>query len=293
MEQFNTLPEIKYMPNVDDSGDEDDENIDDSVDENNTSPAANEEEVEDVVDASKSQDQQTVVKKINDSDGGESSSSPDDDEFPTTLAQNTTDVTGAESMETEIARSPDTSIHESIEEDLELGDVKLKEEQEATKASGPEEPAAACDAANNTNNNANQNIAPDECSPAAESCSQASSCPKRFKPTTSSMCSICIDDFEEGESLILLPRCQHAFHKDCILPWLTERQGCCPTCKCNVLKEDDGDQEEAEEAGGGNDNDDDRDSTETNENHRINNVNLVVPEVVVAPPVPPQHAGTR
>jgi hypothetical protein len=53
--------------------------------------------------------------------------------------------------------------------------------------------------------------------------------------TTCTMCSICIDEFEVGERLTLLPRCQHAFHRDCIMPWLMERQGCCPLCKNNVL----------------------------------------------------------
>lgn len=53
--------------------------------------------------------------------------------------------------------------------------------------------------------------------------------------TTCTMCSICIDDFEDGESLILLPRCKHAFHRECIHPWLLERQGCCPMCKVPVL----------------------------------------------------------
>jgi hypothetical protein len=50
-------------------------------------------------------------------------------------------------------------------------------------------------------------------------------------------CSICIDDFEVGERLTLLPRCRHAFHNDCIKPWLLERQGCCPLCKMSVLVE--------------------------------------------------------
>ncbi|GAX24384.1 hypothetical protein FisN_4Lh505 [Fistulifera solaris] len=50
-------------------------------------------------------------------------------------------------------------------------------------------------------------------------------------------CSICIDDFEVGERLTLLPRCRHAFHNDCIRPWLLERQGCCPLCKMSVLVE--------------------------------------------------------
>ena len=53
--------------------------------------------------------------------------------------------------------------------------------------------------------------------------------------TTCTTCSICIDDFEQGEALVLLPRCRHAFHKDCIKPWLRERQGCCPLCKTDVL----------------------------------------------------------
>jgi hypothetical protein len=51
-------------------------------------------------------------------------------------------------------------------------------------------------------------------------------------------CSICIDDFEPGERLVVLPRCQHAFHKDCIRPWLLERQGRCPLCKTGVLQDD-------------------------------------------------------
>ena len=58
--------------------------------------------------------------------------------------------------------------------------------------------------------------------------------------TTCTTCSICIDDFESGELIRILPRCRHAFHTDCIMPWLTERQGCCPLCKTNVLGEDNG-----------------------------------------------------
>jgi len=56
-----------------------------------------------------------------------------------------------------------------------------------------------------------------------------------FTTTMSTSCSICIEDFEEGEKIRLLPRCGHAFHTECILPWLTERQGCCPCCKEYVI----------------------------------------------------------
>ena len=58
---------------------------------------------------------------------------------------------------------------------------------------------------------------------------------KVYTTTTSTTCSICIDEFEEGELVRLLPRCGHAYHTECILPWLTERQGCCPLCKIPVL----------------------------------------------------------
>lgn len=54
-------------------------------------------------------------------------------------------------------------------------------------------------------------------------------------PYSCTACSICIDDFEEGETLVLLPRCRHTFHKECLKPWLLERQGCCPLCKTEVL----------------------------------------------------------
>lgn len=57
--------------------------------------------------------------------------------------------------------------------------------------------------------------------------------------TTTNCCSICLDDFSPGEELILLPKCRHGFHKDCLQPWLTERQACCPLCKTTVLEESD------------------------------------------------------
>jgi len=44
-------------------------------------------------------------------------------------------------------------------------------------------------------------------------------------------CSICISDFEQGEQVCLLPKCGHAFHKDCIKQWLTEKKQCCPLCQ--------------------------------------------------------------
>lgn len=75
------------------------------------------------------------------------------------------------------------------------------------------------------------------CSPPESAPEPASSAELIDARTSCTMCSICIDDFETGERLTFLPRCSHAFHRDCIHPWLTERQGCCPMCKSNVLED--------------------------------------------------------
>ena len=64
--------------------------------------------------------------------------------------------------------------------------------------------------------------------------------------TSCTTCSICINDFEDGERIRLLPKCKHAFHTDCLMPWLTERQGCCPLCKRSVLGPDEDDSEDEE-----------------------------------------------
>mmetsp|Transcript_2284 Transcript_2284/g.3179 ORF Transcript_2284/g.3179 Transcript_2284/m.3179 type:complete len:178 (+) Transcript_2284:204-737(+) len=57
-------------------------------------------------------------------------------------------------------------------------------------------------------------------------------------------CAICILDYKAGDTLKILPDCHHVFHKDCIVPWLTERSGHCPLCRMAVhvvgTKEDDG-----------------------------------------------------
>jgi hypothetical protein len=47
-------------------------------------------------------------------------------------------------------------------------------------------------------------------------------------------CSICILDYKAGDKLKILPNCHHAFHTDCIVPWLTEHSGHCPLCRLTV-----------------------------------------------------------
>ncbi|KAL2536694.1 RING-H2 finger protein ATL51 [Forsythia ovata] len=46
-------------------------------------------------------------------------------------------------------------------------------------------------------------------------------------------CSVCISEFQENESLRLLPKCSHAFHLPCIDTWLKFHANC-PLCRANV-----------------------------------------------------------
>ncbi|XP_015895129.3 RING-H2 finger protein ATL52 [Ziziphus jujuba] len=47
-------------------------------------------------------------------------------------------------------------------------------------------------------------------------------------------CSVCLSEFEENESLRLLPKCNHAFHVPCIDAWLKSNSSC-PLCRSNIV----------------------------------------------------------
>ncbi|PIN15872.1 Anaphase-promoting complex (APC), subunit 11 [Handroanthus impetiginosus] len=47
-------------------------------------------------------------------------------------------------------------------------------------------------------------------------------------------CSVCLSEFQENESLRLLPKCSHAFHLPCIDTWLKSHSNC-PLCRANVV----------------------------------------------------------
>jgi len=53
------------------------------------------------------------------------------------------------------------------------------------------------------------------------------------------MCSICLEEYEPREKIRVLP-CQHMFHTECILPWLTERFPNCPLCKAQIIPDQTG-----------------------------------------------------
>ena len=46
-------------------------------------------------------------------------------------------------------------------------------------------------------------------------------------------CCVCLEDFEEGEHMLVLP-CNHFFHAACITQWFQGRN-CCPLCKHVVV----------------------------------------------------------
>ncbi|KAL9661078.1 hypothetical protein QQ045_025898 [Rhodiola kirilowii] len=46
-------------------------------------------------------------------------------------------------------------------------------------------------------------------------------------------CSICLSEFEEDESLRLLPKCAHAFHVPCIDQWFRSHKNC-PLCRSPI-----------------------------------------------------------
>ncbi|KAJ8555147.1 hypothetical protein K7X08_012643 [Anisodus acutangulus] len=47
-------------------------------------------------------------------------------------------------------------------------------------------------------------------------------------------CSVCLSEFQEDESLRLLPKCSHAFHVTCIDTWLKSHSNC-PLCRANIV----------------------------------------------------------
>ncbi|CAN6204740.1 unnamed protein product [Urochloa humidicola] len=63
-------------------------------------------------------------------------------------------------------------------------------------------------------------------------------------------CAVCLSEFDDDETLRLLPKCSHVFHPDCIDTWLASHVTC-PVCRANLVPDPDapadGDDAAAEE----------------------------------------------
>ncbi|XP_061349506.1 E3 ubiquitin-protein ligase ATL6-like [Gastrolobium bilobum] len=46
-------------------------------------------------------------------------------------------------------------------------------------------------------------------------------------------CAVCLNEFEETETLRLIPKCDHVFHPECIDEWLASHTTC-PVCRANL-----------------------------------------------------------
>uniref|UniRef100_A0A0D9VGI7 RING-type E3 ubiquitin transferase n=1 Tax=Leersia perrieri TaxID=77586 RepID=A0A0D9VGI7_9ORYZ len=58
---------------------------------------------------------------------------------------------------------------------------------------------------------------------------------RRSARECSSAPAVCLTSFDDGDNLHLLPHCSHAFHPECIDPWLESRVTC-PLCRANLEK---------------------------------------------------------
>ncbi|XP_059664168.1 NEP1-interacting protein-like 2 [Cornus florida] len=54
-----------------------------------------------------------------------------------------------------------------------------------------------------------------------------------MRPCHQINCTICLEDFKNGDNVRILPSCRHRFHSHCIDEWLS-RHGSCPVCREDV-----------------------------------------------------------
>lgn len=113
----------------------------------------------------------------------------------------------------------------------------------SASVSGSAAPAAACAAAAASDADAAVSCAADSLSGTSDAAARAAPSSKAAVAAATSSeggtadsaattCSICLENFENDESLRMLP-CMHAFHTPCIDTWLGQKASC-PVCKISI-----------------------------------------------------------
>ncbi|KAG7643140.1 Zinc finger RING-type [Arabidopsis suecica] len=65
-------------------------------------------------------------------------------------------------------------------------------------------------------------------------------------------CAVCLCEFEDDETLRLMPPCCHVFHADCVDVWLSEHSTC-PLCRADLVLNQQGDDDDSTESYSGTD----------------------------------------
>ncbi|GLJ17047.1 hypothetical protein SUGI_0294940 [Cryptomeria japonica] len=56
-------------------------------------------------------------------------------------------------------------------------------------------------------------------------------------------CTVCLEQFKDGDKCLLMPSCKHCFHLDCADAWLSKHP-ICPVCRRSVLPKHEEQQEQ-------------------------------------------------
>lgn len=55
--------------------------------------------------------------------------------------------------------------------------------------------------------------------------------PPNAESRFTSDCHICLEEYTQVEGIVVLPFCAHAYHKECIVCWMSTRDSRCPDCR--------------------------------------------------------------
>ena len=109
-------------------------------------------------------------------------------------------------------------------------DPKIEEESEQKPEEGPTEPPKDTESTH------------EEATQATDGVGAATAKPSSTNEDSSLGCSICTEDFNQGEDVRVLP-CDHRFHPECVDPWLLNVSGTCPLCRIDLRGEGGNDDE--------------------------------------------------